>query len=185
MLLPFLASLPSDDELTDFIRDILEKDYMLFRSIALSQLGGDEDAAADSIHQMIDIMLAKKAHIYKHPKPAAYVTKILKNCIKKQREKKKHLPEFCDISAFSELLPAPDDDLDDDIFVTDADIEAAKERILSQLSPDERALYETYVVQGKASREISEMLGVSDAAVRTRIKRLKIKIRMLAAGFFT
>ena len=184
MLFPFLFNIPSDDDFTDFVNGILERDYELFRSIALSQLDGDEDAADECIHAMLDIARKKKGIIYNHPKPAAYLTITLKNCIKKQIDKRARQPVFLDISTLADILPAPDDDFGDEDVVPDSVIEDAKAQILSRLTEDEYRLYKMLCTDKLPEYEIAERLGISYAAARTRIKRLKIKVRMLAEGFF-
>ena len=65
---------------------------------------------------------------------------------------------------------------------TMGDVEAVQ-RSLEQLSPDYRAPLVLYSIQGYSVREIAEMLGISEGAVKTRLCRAREKFREVCGEY--
>jgi RNA polymerase sigma-70 factor (ECF subfamily) len=55
----------------------------------------------------------------------------------------------------------------------------AVQRTLAQLSPDHRVVLILFSVEGYSTKEIGEMLGISQGAVKTRLCRAREKFRQL------
>lgn len=60
--------------------------------------------------------------------------------------------------------------------ITDETIEECAVKIISELTPDERKLYELRYYKGKQFKEIADILGISYTAVRKRHEKLRGKI---------
>lgn len=63
--------------------------------------------------------------------------------------------------------------------VSDKTIEERAMKIISSLNEDEKKLYFAYYTEGKKLKEISDVLGVSQAAIRKRHTALKRKIHKM------
>ena len=172
----------------EFVRELVEGVYVNFRKQALSRLNYDEDLADDVLLTMYETAL-RRAHIVAHHEhPEAWLAKTLSHCIKRKitniMKKSGHDVTFVSIDVVGDLLPDPQE-INDIPDVTDAEIEHAKEQILSQLTPLELATYKLRYEENLPTKEIAERLGVSDATIRARLYRINIKIKMLADNIFS
>ena len=98
------------------------------------------------------------------------------------RKKSKERNFICveDISCY----PSEDADLCDQM-ITDKDIEEAKEKILSLLSPAERKLYECYFKQNMTYIEIAAKFGIDRNTASKRINIIRKKLEEEVRKMFT
>ena len=60
--------------------------------------------------------------------------------------------------------------------ITDDELDAVKERVLSVLSADERVLYEAYFTEGRSYEDICALYSLSYSAATSRVKRIRRKL---------
>ena len=75
-------------------------------------------------------------------------------------------------------------EMQSDSYITDEEIEEKKRSILNSLTEKELELFELVYVKHLKYKELAEMLDISDGNLRTRISRLKAKIKEKATFVF-
>lgn len=150
---------------------------ILFRYCA-PKLDHDNDATDNCVHQIFDIAQLKIKQLRKHPNIGGWMYITAKNCIKMERRKKKLYsrgldgdPDF--LSTIASWLPIDDDyaSLNDD------DIDKIKNKVLGLLDTEEYLMYHLYYEKHMSLPEIAQQLGISSGAARTRLYRVRIRIK--------
>lgn len=172
-----------------FVRELVEKVYPSFRKQALSRLNYDEDLASECLLAVLETALKKAHTVAHHPKPEAWLAKTLQYCIKRAITGVMKSPEkriaFIDIDTLSELLPGNRTAEPDDEPIADEEIAKHKEHILMQLTEAERITYNMRYENHLSTREISEKLDISEEAVRARIYRINVKLKLAIKNIFS
>ena len=131
--------------------------YKTARAILMN----DEDAA-DALQETVMTCWEKMGMLKEEQFFKTWVTKILINeCYSLMRERK-------GVTYVEELPEIPDDRKESDLEWKEA---------LAVLSEEYRVVVVLYYVQGFQSKEIARMLGISDAAVRTRLTRAREQLK--------
>lgn len=178
---------------TGFINELFEKHYPRLLTYCTVRLKNDEQLGCDAADSVFFIASQKKERLEQHPDPEGWLFKTANNVIrdvrKKQRRTRKRYftldPSVLSatVDSFERgirlegVLSEEADHADElDITVTDDEIEDIKEVILSSLRPEERELYELRFKKRLSVNELSSRYGISPAAVKMRLARIKLKI---------
>ncbi len=81
------------------------------------------------------------------------------------------------------FVPSDDIDLSDQI-ITDADIEEAKEKLISLLSPEDREMYECYYMQKMTYAEVAKKIGIDRNTASKRLHVIKKRLEDEARKMF-
>ena len=172
-----------------FVRELVERVYPTFRKQALSRLNYDEDLADECLLAVLETALKKAHTVAHHPRPEAWLAKTLQYCIKRAVVSVMKSPEkrftFIDIDTLSELLPDVHSLEPEDEQMTDDEIARHKEHILSELTEAELITYKMRYEDNLSTKEISERLDISEEAVRARIYRINVKLRLAIKNIFS
>lgn len=156
------------------IRGIIDKYYDAVKANAL-YVTRSEDAASDVTQEVFKTLVEKWEKIDRN-----YAGVWLFGVTRRK------LLEFFHKSARADgILPLEDAEIvdnkalsSDDVYfdLTDEQLDAAKERVLSVLTDDERALYEAYFVERKTYGDICALYSLSYSAATSRVKRIRRKL---------
>ena len=160
-----------ENAVSDYYNDIF---YFCF-----SFLNDEEDAR--DVTQEVFLLLGEKAKELENINIRAWLYSTAKNKIMEAYREKvirsKHVS--FDEEGHAVVDPTSADFLDIPEEVSDETILSAKDRLISKLSPSERALYESIYEKKRTRIEVAEELNISKSAVDMRLYRLKRKIERL------
>lgn len=159
----------------EFIRGLYEQYFGLVYKYCLSKLRHDEDAADETAHAVFDSAAESWEKLREHPNILGWLMLTAKNLIRRRwrdggRDKLRSIPLELIVS-----VPDPRDPFDS-VELSDKDIAGITEQVLSGLSPAEREIYELFYRSNLPYPDIAEKLGISEAAVRARLARVKAKL---------
>lgn len=100
-------------------------------------------------------------------------------CIKKRR-RKKGSPES--METLHDAIPATADRADEQ--VQRRDFEQALERVLNSLEESQREVFMLRDIEGLSAKEVAGTLGISEAAVKSRLHRVRDNVRRAMAEWF-
>ena len=152
---------------------VIEKYYDAVKSNAL-YVTRSEHAASD-VTQSVFTLLVERWDKLKHDRIGAWIF---------AAERRKLLEFFREKERGGSVLPLdemekPDAALsaEDKYFeLTDAELEAVRDRVLSVLSDGERELYEAYFVEGRTYEDICALYSLTYYAATSRVKRIRRKL---------
>lgn len=160
----------------DFVRELYERHYQTVYAYVLPKLGFREDAAADCAHAVFDEAGDKYEKLKDHPNVLGWLMvtakhKLHKAWRKSTRDTARNIP--------LEIACAIPDNRDpfDAVELSDGEIKAITEEVLSGLSENEFEIYRMYFVENDSFEKIARKLGVSEKAVRARLARVKVKLK--------
>lgn len=139
---------------------------------------GDEDAAADMLQETAIKAWRSIPSFNEGCALATWLTRILLNaCFDELRSKKRLVPfgdiaEAVDAGAASACLHGGAH-----VSSADACDRMDVDRVLQRLSPDDRMILTLFYVNDMPTSQISEVLGVSEGAVRTRLSRARARFK--------
>ena len=81
------------------------------------------------------------------------------------------------------VIPSDDTDLSDQM-ITDADIEEAKEKLLSLLSPEDREMYECYFMQRMTYADVAKKFGIDRNTASKRLHIIRNRLENEARKMF-
>jgi RNA polymerase sigma-70 factor (ECF subfamily) len=158
------------------------------------------DADAEDVTQDVLVQVVRKLHTFRgEAQLPTWLHRVTVNAALAHREKRANRqkretasgdPEFLDAAAASESLPThvrlprPAAELaPDEIALADEQREVI-EQAISRLPEPFRDVYVLADVEGLPNAEISDMLGLSVAAVKSRLHRARLRMRELLAPHF-
>ena len=145
------------DAFTALMDRVMQHLYKTARAILMN----DEDAA-DALQETILTCWEKMGTLKENRFFKSWVTRILINeCYTLMRERK-------GVTYVEEVPEVPDDREDSELEWKEA---------LDVLEEENRLVVVLYYVQGFQTKEIARLLGISDAAVRTRLTRARQQLR--------
>lgn len=148
-----------------FSRHVIRSQEAMFRA-AKAILRNDEDAE-DAVQEAICSAFASRAQLRDEEKFKSWILHILANqCYEVCRKRRPTV----DLSDVQDHLSAPDKDPTDRLTLWQA---------VMALSDDLRAAVTLFYYDGLSIREISEILGISQAAVKTRLSRGRARLKLL------
>lgn len=140
----------------------------------------DEEDARD-VTQEVFLLLGEKAKELENINIRAWLYSTAKNRIMETRREKIKHSRYISLDEGGHMIADPTAEafLDDFRGITDDEVFSAKDKLISKLSPDERALYEKIYERKLARKEIAQELQISEGAVNMRAFRLRRKIKGL------
>lgn len=152
--------------------------------LCLSRLGSEEDA--HEVTQEVFLFFQEKCDQLEDGYMKAWLYAVANNKIKEQfraiakREKELLFGQVSGADASADILY----EMEEDNKISVEEIEGKKKEILSSLSETELKLFEMVYVKHMEYKELAEAFNISERAVRTRIYRLKLKIKEKASLIF-
>lgn len=150
----------------------------------LSRLRNEENAA--DIAQEVFLVFQEKYGDLNDDYIRAWLYAVANNKIKEQfraiakREKEILLSEILGKQTSADIIY----EMQDDNLITDEELEEKKKGILASLTEKELELFEMIYTKRMEYKELAEALGVSESTARTRVCRLKLKIKEKASFIF-
>lgn len=173
-----MPDLPSNDAESDieFISALYEQYYFFLYRYAFSKVSFDKDAAANCAHAVFDVATKNIDKLRCHKNIGGWMMQTLKNIIsnyyKTQRRRATKEAIYSGMTTkydlSFELWP-------DNIF-SDNEIQEIKHEIIDPLSDREKQIYQLFYAENRSVKSISEMLCISEAAIKMRLMRLRNKI---------
>ncbi len=148
-----------------FTRLVIRHQEAMFRA-AKAILRSDEDAE-DAVQEAVCAAFVSRAQLQDAEKFKPWILRILANkCYDACRRRKSAV----DIAEVQDFLPAPEQDHAERLTLWQA---------VMSLSGDLRAAVTLFYYDGLSIREISQILGISQPAVKTRLSRGRERLRLL------
>jgi RNA polymerase sigma-70 factor (ECF subfamily) len=148
-----------------FCQLVIRNQEAMFRT-ARAILQSDEDAE-DAVQDAICAAFASRTELRDPEKFKPWILRILTNKCYDTCRKRKPTVDLADVQDF---LPAPDTDHVQRLSLWQA--------VLS-LAADTRAAVTLFYYDGLSIREISHILGISEAAVKARLSRGRARLKLL------
>ena len=149
----------------------------------LASLGFDYTAAGDCMQDICALLLQKSDALASHPNPGGFFIVTAKNYIKKYK---------ADMASRAKKTAPLDDSFHelryeenlDAIFTQVDDVERLKAEILQRLNQNEMDLYEMFYEKKLRIASISASLNLSEANVKVRLFRLRLKVKDMVRELF-
>lgn len=148
-----------------FCSQVIRNQEAMFRT-AKAILHNDEDAE-DAVQEAICSAFASRAQLQDAEKFKPWILRILANKCYDTCRKRRPTVDLEDVQDF---LPSADADPTDRLTLYQA---------VMALSDDLRATITLFYYDGLSIREISQILGISQAAVKTRLSRGRTRLKLL------
>lgn len=148
-----------------FCQLVIQNQEAMFRT-ARAILQSDQDAE-DAVQDAICAAFASRAELREPEKFKPWILRILTNKCYDTCRKRKNTVDLADVQDF---LPAPETD--------HAQRMSLWQAVLS-LGADTRAAVTLFYYDGLSIREISRILGISEAAVKARLSRGRTRLKLL------
>lgn len=178
---------------TGFINELFEKHYPRLLTYCTVRLKNDEQFGCDAADSVFFIASQKKERLEQHPDPEGWLFKTANNVIRDVRKKQKRMRKrsfpldpsvlTATVDSFERsiriggVLSEGADHADElDLTLSDDEIKDIKEAILASLRPEERELYDLRFEKGLSINDLSARYGISPAALKMRLSRIKLKI---------
>lgn len=160
-----------ENAVSDYYNDIF---YFCFSFL------NNEDDARD-VTQEVFLLLGEKAKELENINIRAWLYSAAKNKIMEAYKDRVIRSRYVSLNEEGQVIADPKsaDFLDFPTEVSDEMIFSAKDRLISKLTPEERALYESIYEKKLARSEVAKELNISEKAVGMRLFRLKRKIEKL------
>lgn len=152
-------------EKEQFCQLVIQHQEAMFRT-ARAILQSNEDAE-DAVQDAICAAFARRADLRESEKFKPWILRILTNKCYDTCRKRKSAVDLADVQDF---LAAPDED--------PAERMSLWQAVLA-LSADTRAVVTLFYYDGFSIREISHILGISEAAVKARLSRGRARLKQL------
>ncbi len=152
--------------------------------LCLSRLKREADAA--DVTQEVFLFFQENYNELEDDFIKAWLFAVANNKIKEQfrhiakREKELIFGTVSDTQTSTELLY----EMEEDNKITDEEIEEKKQSILSSLTEKELELFEMVYTKHMEYAELAKALDISEHAVRSRVYRLRVKIKERASFMF-
>lgn len=147
----------------------VEQHQVTLLRTAKAILKNDEDAE-DAVQEALYAAFAHRDGLKDPEKFKPWILRILSNkCYDRYRQRRK----VVELSEYAETLPAPETDLAEKLTLWQA---------VMSLGDDLRATVTLFYYEGLSIRDISRALGVSEAAVKTRLSRGRQRLRQILEG---
>lgn len=153
--------------------EIIKRYYTNIYNLCLFKLSYDK-ADAENCTQEIFIVLINKWEKVQNKNIYPWLLKTTHYTIKNYQRKKK---TYDKVVSLQDCIELPSDDGEViDLVISDGEIEEYKQRILAELSSDERELYKAYFEDKLSYAQIAEKMGLKYATVQARTIKLKNKL---------
>ncbi len=152
--------------------------------LCLTRLKNEENAA--DVTQEVFILFQEKLNELEDDYLKAWLYKVADNKIKEQfraiakMEKERIYGALLNLHTDTDIL----DEIEDYNKVTPEEIEEKKKSVLSSLSEKELELFEMFYVKHMQYEELAKAFNVNEHAVRSRVYRLRLKIKERSAFAF-
>lgn len=154
----------------EFIKALMEKHASSMVRLAYRRTGNTQ-LSEDLVQETFLMACCKLDQIYNHPKPEAWLFKVLNRLIMRELDKAYHTAE----------VP-----MSEEILAGQTEIELPMEHYLpSGLSDGDRELILMRVDRGLSFAELAEYYGITEAACRQRVSRVIRKCRSLMEAELT
>ena len=157
---------------------IAKKYYKQIYSFCYSNLFCDEYGASE-VTQEVFMFFQEQREALENTNIQAWLYKVARNkMLEYIRANKKYQKKFAELTEFSATVSDSEIfvHLENDINVTDKEIQKQKEFVLKSLSQRDRDLYEKIYIEKKTYKEIAKELNIPLKTVNTRAFRLRKKI---------
>lgn len=151
----------------------MQKYYNIIRSYVIGKTGKTD--FADECCNAVFFLFSLKEDKIVDEAVSTWLFKTTRNKLKEYYRKKAKDSIITNLDDVTDMLSDGSPDLSD-IIVSDEDIDEAKEKLLSLLSPKERQLYEDYFINKMMFIEIAEKLGIDRNTASARVKRIRAKL---------
>lgn len=160
----------------------MEKYYGLIHSYIYGKTGKNE-SFADECSNSIFFLFSQKGSKLDDQTVYPWLMKTASN---KTKEYFRSIGREKAVTYLEDITSIPADDTDiTDILVTDEEIEEAKERLLSLLSPEKREMYECYFVQKMTYIEIAKRFGIDRNTASKRVRAIRKMLEEEAHKIFS
>ena len=150
--------------------------------LCLSRLKKETDAA--DVAQEVFLFFQENYNELEDELIRSWLFSVANNKIKEQfREIARREKELI-LASLAEVLEGPDVFFVEDNVITDEELEQKKQAVLSSLSEKELELFEMVYTKHMEYAELAKALNISESALRTRICRLKAKIKEKVSFMF-
>lgn len=152
--------------------------------LCLSRLKRDADAA--DVTQEVFLFFQEKYEELEDNFIKSWLFSVANNKIKEQfrtiakREKELIFGTVAETQTSTDILY----EMEDDNKITDEELEVKKQSILSSLNEKELELFEMVYTKHMEYAELAKILDISEHAVRSRVYRLRVKIKEKASFMF-
>ena len=149
----------------------------------------DKDLAADAVQEAFATALAKAAEFRGESKLSTWLHRIVySKAIDLLRRAGREQPAGDDLPELGpdddRLAHAPAWSRPPDEILMGAQTREALDAALAELTPTQRAVFELAEVEGLASEEVGEKLGIPAGTARVHLHRARLKLRALLAPRF-
>lgn len=177
----------NDEGQNNFIDGLYRNYYNEIAGYCTAILDGDSAEGEDCAQEVFAQAIKDAPKLIKHVNIVGWLRKTAfhraKRLIRDKSKRKNTEIHITDLSErYVESLQYIEDF--DEQFVSDAEIERLKEKVLDSLTADELRLYELRFTQHLTFKDIAPIIGLSESATRMRTVRLELKIRDLVAKLF-
>lgn len=143
---------------------------------------GKNQSFADECSNSVFFIFSNKGQTLDDNAVYPWLMKTASNKLKEyyRKQKKENMVTYLeDIT----VIPSDDTDLSDQM-ITDADIEEAKEKFISLLSPKDREMYECYFVKKMTYVEVAKKFGIDRNTASKRLHIIKKRLEDEARKIF-
>lgn len=155
------------------IKSIIEKYYSKIYNICLYRTGYNKAAAENCTNEVFILLVVKWENVSKRD-VYRWLLKTTDYKLKEYFRQKKKDTVIISFENSEQELSSPTE-LNDEI-ISDEEIEKYKERILSELSDQEKALYRDYFEDKLSYKQIADKLGIKYSTAASRVSKLKSKL---------
>lgn len=148
---------------------------------------GDRDLASDVVQEAFRSALEHAEEFRGDAALSTWLYRIVFNRavdVLRRRNRERPLPDDVEELSAEELGlarsvrgPLPDD------LAEQAEARTAIDDAVRELGPQQRAVFELKEIEGRSTREVAEMLGLTPAHVRVQLHRARLKLRGKLASF--
>lgn len=159
--------------------DICKDNYVKIYNYVLAKTGSKE-TAEDVTQEVFLIACRNKKRLLHHEKPLAFLYVTAKNLVMEYFRQSKKVDISNEIEpksncrdVFEQLCYEKDQLIDENSY---------RNKIIQELSEQERTLYQEYYINKKTMKIIAEEWGISEVAIRMKYVRIRKKVQRIVAG---
>lgn len=164
----------------NFVNELYRLYFFQICSYCTAMLDRDEAAGLDCTHEVFDAARKCVQKLKKHPNVVGWLKVTAQNRVKRElrrrgvrMKRELNLDDYAD-RYIDPLQYIPDFD---DPLKTDEETQQEKDRLLSNLTQDERRLYTLRFQEKYTFRKIAEELQIPESTVRLRIMKIELMLR--------
>lgn len=163
------------------VAEAIDKYYNSIHAYIYGRTGKDKDFADECSNNIFFLFSVNADNIVE---PAVY-SWLIKTASNKTKEYFRKKSKENIVTYLEDMTYEPSDNTDMyDMLITDADIEAAKEKVLSLLSDTERELYDCYFDQKMTYVEVAKKFGIDRNTASKRLHIIKKRLEDEARKMF-